>query len=87
MGLLDVLGGRDNLRLMCEAEGFYVDKMKEFVRFTMKGKYVWLTKCLGGYGIYIWSIEAKTMILEEVAETEIEARRLFERYTNHSLSF
>ena len=87
MGLFDVLGGRDNLRLMCEAEGFYVNEEREFVRFTMDGKHVWLTKCFGGYGISIWSIEAKTMMLEEVAETEIEARRLFERYTGYSLSF
>jgi hypothetical protein len=51
------------------------------------GKYIWLTNCIGGYAIYVWDIETKMMMLEEVAETEIEARRLFERYTGHSLSF
>jgi hypothetical protein len=85
--LFDILGGRNNLRLMCEAEEFYEHKERGFVRFMMGGKYIWLTNCIGGYAIYVWDIETKMMMLEEVAETEIEARRLFERYTGHSLSF
>lgn len=87
MDLFDILGGQDNLRLMCEAGEFYVNEARGFVRFTMDGKYVWVTMCLGGFAIYIWDVKTKNMVLEEVARTERETRRLFERYTGHSLNF
>lgn len=87
MDLLDILGGQDNLRLMCEAREFYINWERGFVRFKTNGKYVWLTKCLGGIGVYIWEVKTKNMLLQEVAGTEEEVIGLFERYTGLTLSF
>ena len=85
--LFDVLGGRDNLRLMCEAEGFYEYKVRGLVRFTVGGKHVCLSSCIGGYGIYVYDMETGTMTQEGLAKDAEEVRELFERYTGYSLSF
>jgi hypothetical protein len=87
LDLFDALGGRDNLRLMCEAEEFYEYKVRGLVRFTVSDKYVWLSSCVGGYAIYVYDIEAGTMSQEGLARDAEGLRELFERYTGYSLGF
>ena len=86
--LFEVFGGQDNLRLMCEAEGFYENAERGFIRFTLRGsRHVWLCARYGEYIIYLYDRETGTMVLDGKTGSKRGVQELFERYTGYSLSF
>lgn len=86
--LWDVFGGQGNLRLMCEAEGFYENEERGFIRFTLRGgSHVWLCSRYKEYIIYLYDKEAGTMVLDGEIGSAMVMRWLFERYSSYSLSF
>jgi hypothetical protein len=86
--LFDVFGGQDNLRLMCEAEGFYENAERGFIRFTLGGgRHVWLCSGYAEYVIYLYDKETGTMVLDGKIGSKREVQELFERYSGYSLSF
>jgi hypothetical protein len=86
--LWNVFGGQDNLRLMCEAEGFYENAERGFIRFTLRGsRYVWLCSRYEEYMIYLYDKETETMVLDWKTGSKRGVQELFERYSGYSLSF
>jgi hypothetical protein len=84
--LWDVFGGQDNLRLMCEAEGFYENAERGFIRFTLRGgEHVWLCSSCKEYIIYLY--DKGTMVLDGEIGSKRGVQELFERYSGYSLSF
>jgi hypothetical protein len=88
MDLLDVFGGQDNLRLMCEAEGFYENAERGFIRFKVGDKLVYLFSILDmEYVFIVYHLGTFVEIASERSENGAGVRALFERYTGYSLSF
>jgi hypothetical protein len=73
---------------MCEAEGFYENAERGFIRFTLRGgEHVWLCSRYKDYIIYLYCKEAGTMVLDGEIGGAMEMLRLFERYSGYTLSF
>lgn len=85
--LLDVFGGRDNLRLMCGAKRFRVTGGECRVSFWVGDYIVRLQKGNIYYTIQIQVRKARITLCEWTTLWPESIREEFERYTGYALSF
>ena len=86
--LLDVLGGEDNLKLMCGAENFLKNAEGSWACFEFNFLMVNLfliEPCF--YGLFIKHIGEMRVVVNEQYLTPEQTREAFEEYTGYSLSF
>lgn len=86
--LFDVLGGEDNLRLMCGVENLRRSAEGGWACFELNHLYVQLFLIDPGfYGLLIKHIGRMRVVVNESYMTPEQTRKAFEEYTGYSLSF
>lgn len=83
--LLEVFGGRDNLRLMCGAKRFRYGEGR--VSFWVGDYIVWLHKGSLYYSLHVQVRMTRITMCEYTVLWPEAIREAFERYTGYSLSF
>lgn len=88
---LDVLGGEDNLRLMCGVENFLRSKGGSWAYFELNHLAVQIflrePGFYGIYGIFIQDTRRGRVVVNESYQTPEQTREAFEEYSGYSLSF
>ncbi len=85
--IFEVFGGRDNLRLMCDAKRFRVTGEGCRVSFWVGDYIVRLHKGNIYYTIQIQVRKTRITLCEYTTSWPKTIRLMFERYTEHALSF